>query len=541
MKKRVVKFFLVVIVLILCLLGVYAEEDLMETKYSRDPPVHQYLSYQAYLMLSGNMKEEIGEYIGGPDECVRNFCGLETDGKSITEGAYEEDQLGMWMKHFWDPDTGNGLHWNGYDYQSAYSRAEELWEECLDEYSNGNEERAYYLLGRVTHLLADMSVPAHVHNDIHTPVDKDSYEEYMSVHYNEYTPNPLPPWKPKTFFEIFYWLAEEADDFDSDDVCGEGTVCKFTSWCVGGKDCGIREKDCEYIANYMISRTIMRIGLLYELFWVETEHNKEYEIKINSPENKDYGDRQIQIEIQSNFKLDKIIYEENGRENLLCRNCQNYSRMKNFNEGVHKITIKGIDSGKIIFEENIEFFIDSKKPRIYSVEPRGGFANGLFKISFKEESPVKLTLNYGGREKDLEIKDCYEKSGKTNCEVQVDLREFDGENVNYWFELEDKLGNVEKSRETEIDVDLSKPIIKYLNYEIDGRRVKFEIKIDEKNFDSVDYFDGKRWKLLCSNLKEGECKITKTFAYGDYNFIIRVSDLAGNYVEEIVEFEIRKG
>ncbi len=46
---------------------------------------------------------------------------------------------------------------------------------------NTAQKYAYQLLGRVAHLLQDMSVPAHVHNDIH-PCDigdPDSFEQYM--------------------------------------------------------------------------------------------------------------------------------------------------------------------------------------------------------------------------------------------------------------------------------------------------------------------------------------------------------------------------
>ena len=40
---------------------------------------------------------------------------------------------------------------------------------------------AAQILGRVAHLLTDMSVPAHAHNDLHA--EGDNYEDYMSTHY----------------------------------------------------------------------------------------------------------------------------------------------------------------------------------------------------------------------------------------------------------------------------------------------------------------------------------------------------------------------
>lgn len=49
---------------------------------------------------------------------------------------------------------------------------------------------AYSILGRMCHLLADMSVPAHVHEDAHSPVSEDgtdSFEQWAKNNYSTYT------------------------------------------------------------------------------------------------------------------------------------------------------------------------------------------------------------------------------------------------------------------------------------------------------------------------------------------------------------------
>lgn len=89
-------------------------------------------------------------------------------------------------------------------FRSAPERAEEYWNKLLEQYQNGEYEKAYINLGRVCHLLADMATPAHVHGDAHagfswvrkvldfldfpselskkiganTKVDDDDYEDY---------------------------------------------------------------------------------------------------------------------------------------------------------------------------------------------------------------------------------------------------------------------------------------------------------------------------------------------------------------------------
>jgi len=53
---------------------------------------------------------------------------------------------------------------------------------------------AYNILGRVAHLLGDMSVPAHVHEDEHSPLSPDKYENYMK--------------DGKDNSKVTYWTAE---------------------------------------------------------------------------------------------------------------------------------------------------------------------------------------------------------------------------------------------------------------------------------------------------------------------------------------------
>lgn len=83
-------------------------------------------------------------------------------------------------------NTGN-VNWNGY----WSSLGQYISKNISKQYSTTYRRRvAYSTLGRMCHLLADMSVPAHVHNDAHSLGSEggtDDYEEWAKNHYSLYT------------------------------------------------------------------------------------------------------------------------------------------------------------------------------------------------------------------------------------------------------------------------------------------------------------------------------------------------------------------
>gem|GEM_PF-5560299 len=90
--------------------------------------------------------------------------------------------------HFWDPDIRFSAVPGDFDgglavsvraicagartrdcrvRQSSYHRAQGFWATAISLYDEGKIQEAYYTLGRVAHLLEDLTVPAHVHGDNH--------------------------------------------------------------------------------------------------------------------------------------------------------------------------------------------------------------------------------------------------------------------------------------------------------------------------------------------------------------------------------------
>lgn len=175
--------------------------------------------------------------------------------------------------HSWDPDTNmfwDEPAWWG-DFGSALRRAKILFNRAVAAYQNGQQTAAYLWLGRSMHLLGDMATPAHVLLDTHLPGDSDKYEAWLSAGGQEKTlawisANPpgsewsleyhhLPTWgqlsedlraeldqasllyggrasgqelwqlgpeeEDPVIFRIMYLIAEQADNWDSNDFSGE--------------------------------------------------------------------------------------------------------------------------------------------------------------------------------------------------------------------------------------------------------------------------------------------------------------------------------
>jgi hypothetical protein len=100
---------------------------------------------------------------------------LSSDQKSyIIQGSINEDALPRPLNHFYNPATGLGLegaHKSAKEWalNGGWSGASGDFSEraILENYQNGNKDRAYEGIGHIVHLIQDMSVPAHVRNNPH--------------------------------------------------------------------------------------------------------------------------------------------------------------------------------------------------------------------------------------------------------------------------------------------------------------------------------------------------------------------------------------
>jgi len=294
-------------------------------------------------------------------------------------------------------------------------------------------------------------------------------------------------------------------------------------------------------------------------FYPENMSQLPWDFNIYSPFNTVYRKHRVYFEIEIDKEVEEFLYiDYNDRKpkwRRLCRDCDEYGmsrrKSKSFDEGVNTMGLKAIDAFGESRLKNVSFIIDNKKPKIYRTYPRKNkFADGNFKVKFKEVNPINLFLKYGiglyQREIKLDLnEDCYSEKEKTYCNTQTNLSEFDTQFIHYWFELTDIANRTVSSKKLGIQVDTTPPKILNNNsfYIQDRKYIYFDIKIDESNLDEVTYFyKDKRGKIkekkLCSRLKKGKCEKRKRFNRGEELLNLFIIDEAGNYITKDIGLKI---
>jgi len=282
------------------------------------------------------------------------------------------------------------------------------------------------------------------------------------------------------------------------------------------------------------------------------------EITVNSPiEGEVYANRKVVVDIESTEPT-SFRYTDNingrGRIKNMARNVFSYSRALSFKDGLNDITIFANDRFGNPTETRVTFFVDSKKPRISKTLPRRGFASGDFEVQFKEENPASLSLHYGNdvtgyRETDVDLDTCTINRKRYYCDALAVLDDYDGQDVEYWFQLADISGKETQSRVVTLTVDITSPVL--LNpdsfwYQGEGRNAKyiyFNMEIDEDNFDEITYKDNEdsrmREKRICSRLREERCIKRVSFRAGHHTLDVQITDDAGNAVStERIIFDV---
>jgi hypothetical protein len=203
----------------------------------------------------------------------------------LAQGAWDEDHCQFepyppclpWIPngyHSWDPDTDG--YWTEPawwpQFGSGLTHANWLFDLAVEAQDRGDTEAAFRYLGRAVHMLGDMATPAHVNLDPHLPpFDMDPYETWLReddlsntrAWIAQHPADPawdlayhsLPSWvelgldlqgqldaasqvyggresgealwllgpegRDPVVFRLMFLIAEEADNWDSDDVPGE--------------------------------------------------------------------------------------------------------------------------------------------------------------------------------------------------------------------------------------------------------------------------------------------------------------------------------
>ena len=215
-----------------------------------------------------------------------------------------------YMTHFFKPNAHRGnkglnVRDGQIKFKSAASRAIKLWDLAVESYKKGAKSQAYTYLGHFIHLVSDMHVPAHVHNDIHAPwpIDKkDPYEEWcgrsdyeskMSPRKQKGTLNisvfkcglslideDKSKWEIKpemedkelkrSIYEFFEEISTKTQEFKSLDFSGWGKNQQKTE--------NISDDECFAQAKILIPRAIYNSALAIEKFKQVTSEIKEKKV-----------------------------------------------------------------------------------------------------------------------------------------------------------------------------------------------------------------------------------------------------------------------
>lgn len=208
-------------------------------------------------------------------------------------------------------------------FRSAPQRADEYWKILVEQYRQGQKERAIINLGRVCHLLADVGTPAHVHGDAHigysligaliknptikfnTAIDDDDYEDYVADYLDKSRDHPkyigqeygkrknLPAhWCPSdddemifdsrwTLREYFIHVAKQASLYDSDNADGKGKghpyrwqrcyIINPIKFIMMERDLNndLTDKACELIARALIPLSVQATAGIIAKFYYE--------------------------------------------------------------------------------------------------------------------------------------------------------------------------------------------------------------------------------------------------------------------------------
>ncbi len=294
-------------------------------KSSDEKPVHQQIVRQAHYIWPYNSdnqeaKDEFSIFLDNGNVPV-NY----TTGDDIVEGAQEEDFYDVlrnqpsdnwflaainsdnFFHHFWDPDQGDSKGYfidkSAYEiaYLYLYGGSGELYkfdvisssivwylvpytfEGAISLYKRDEKGLAYYYLGRAAHLLADMSVPAHVHLDLHPPIiNPDHYEDFVGDHpydWNAYGDEQIADFN--NLHDIFYDLAQITQYVASDNESGNDLPDHYDIWDNNFEEYwkfeeNIRESTensdttCREIADQLMPLAFQYTAALFKLFWEDT-------------------------------------------------------------------------------------------------------------------------------------------------------------------------------------------------------------------------------------------------------------------------------
>ncbi len=269
----------------------------------------------------------------------------------------------------------------------------------------------------------------------------------------------------------------------------------------------------------------------------------KFELDLTSPEEKTYETKRVLIDALVDKEADEIEYADNSNTfRRLCRNCLGYSGPKTFSEGEHNLKVRASIEDEEEIKE-VTFFVDTKEPRIIKTLPKDGviIKGTIFTIRYTESNLDKISL-FWKKSTDVdynkeELTGC-EQGTNRECSINLDLSAYNGEDINYYFEVHDLI-NIAKSSVKTITIDNINPVVTINapdNPLYPNRKIMLDIDVNE-DVAILEYsLDESRFRRLCRDCDNYNKK--KTFSDGQHNLIVRAIDYAGNEGESTIEFSV---
>ena len=299
-------------------------------------------------------------------------------------------------------------------------------------------------------------------------------------------------------------------------------------------------------------------------------------LEVISPQDGDiFGSGNVLVNLSASSKsLFYYSFADNPEKwNKICSSSNlRCSKKIKFKEGVNNLIFKAVGiSGVTSNLEEVSITIDGIKPVILKISSNGSISNGnMFSVIYNKNDRVtgtdvlnNVTLFYGIGGDIMSIskpEECLTGMNQ-HCDFEeVDVSYFEGQNINYWFNISTKANSV-LSKKGRVKIDTTSPEIEPLvdgisqiisskiysdfKKQVYSRNVKFTLDITEDNFDRVSYVDSNNCgykvipsQVLCTRLNVGRCIVTKSFCVGHHNLIITAIDKAGNIGTTETSFDI---
>ena len=305
--------------------------------------------------------------------------------------------------------------------------------------------------------------------------------------------------------------------------------------------------DGNYIININVSD---KTGRFSQKSWSFTINFTDgLNMSVYQPMNLSYNTRRIPFNITLSRKADLMFINDDDKTpklKNLCKNCNSYGldrrKFQTLNDGWNNLTIIATDKFANVVEEKFLIYIDSKPPKISTITPKKkSVTNGSdFSIKYSEENPVNITMFFNPN---ISFENC-PYGQNVQCSKNIDLSAFDGQEIEFYFELSDGVNKV-ITKNINAFVDTVSPNISInspVNISYNNTKIPFNISSSESV--RIEYYDandpGPKWKSLCSRCSSYgfDREKIKRLKLGSHDITFKTTDEAGNTDEESIEFNI---